>query len=106
MPNGPPLHNDTGRQRGWPSVSNSDWETLQPSLRTLLDEYGTGSFDFAFIDADKTAYRSYCELALDLLRPGGLLLIDNVLWGGRVIDPDEQDADTQAIRDLNQWFAW
>lgn len=74
------------------------------SLEAVLADGAAGQFDFAFIDADKTNYRRYCELVLELLRPGGLLLVDNVLWGGSVINPDKQDADTQAIRALNRWL--
>ncbi len=60
-----------------------------------------GTLDLAFIDADKSGYDAYYEGALRLLRPGGLLLIDNVLWGGDVADPTKSDADTAAIRALN-----
>jgi predicted O-methyltransferase YrrM len=60
-----------------------------------------GTYDFAFIDADKENYDGYYERALRLLKPGGLLLIDNVLWGGRVADASADDADTLAIRALN-----
>ena len=60
-----------------------------------------GTYDFAFIDADKENYDGYYERALRLLKPGGLLLIDNVLWGGRVADASANDADTVAIRALN-----
>lgn len=67
----------------------------------LLAKGGQGSFDLAFIDADKTGYDTYYEGALKLLRTGGLVLIDNVLWGGDVADPEKQDADTNAIRALN-----
>lgn len=74
------------------------------SLATLLDEEGPGGFDFAFIDADKTGYVNYCELILELLRPGGLMLVDNVLWGGSVINPAKQDEDTRAIRAVNEWL--
>jgi len=59
------------------------------------------SFDFIFIDADKTGYLEYIELSLELLRPGGLLALDNVLWGGSVIDRDDSDPDTVAIREVN-----
>ena len=59
------------------------------------------SFDFAFIDADKVNYQIYYELVLQLLRPGGLLLVDNVLWSGSVADDSIQDESTCAIRDLN-----
>jgi predicted O-methyltransferase YrrM len=77
---------------------------LAPALETLealLAEDGAGSFDLAFIDADKTNYRGYVEAALLLVRQGGLIAIDNVLWSGRVIDATDTDEDTQAIRDLN-----
>jgi predicted O-methyltransferase YrrM len=60
-----------------------------------------GTFDLAFIDADKSGYDGYYEGALKLLRPGGLVLVDNTLWGGDVADPSKQDADTKAIRALN-----
>ena len=60
-----------------------------------------GTFDLAFIDADKSGYDAYYEGALKLLRPGGLVLVDNTLWGGDVADPEKKDADTEAIRALN-----
>lgn len=60
-----------------------------------------GRFDLAFIDADKSGYDSYYEGALELLRPGGLILVDNTLWSGDVADPSKQDADTEAIRAIN-----
>ena len=60
-----------------------------------------GTYDFAFIDADKTNYDRYYERTLVLVRPGGLIGIDNVLWHSRVIDPSVNDADTMAIRSLN-----
>ena len=71
------------------------------SLDALLAEGAGGSFDFMFIDADKENYPHYYERGLQLLRPGGLMAIDNVLWGGAVADPARQDADTEAIRALN-----
>ncbi len=61
-----------------------------------------GSFDFAFIDADKENYDHYYEAALELVRIGGVIAIDNVLWSGAVIDPKKQDADTKALRALNR----
>src|SRR5262249_35913195 len=67
------------------------------TLRTLPN----GSFDYAFIDADKTGYDAYYERCLELLRPGGLIAIDNTLWDGRVADPTVNDPDTVAIRALN-----
>jgi caffeoyl-CoA O-methyltransferase len=77
---------------------------LAPALRTLdalIAEGQSGDYDFAFIDADKTNYMNYYERCLTLLRPGGLIVIDNVLWSGSVIDAADQDADTCAIRDFN-----
>ena len=61
-----------------------------------------GTYDFGFIDADKTGYDAYYERGLALLRPGGIMLFDNVLWGGDVADPSENDADTKALRELAQ----
>ncbi|HEY7901658.1 MAG TPA: class I SAM-dependent methyltransferase [Caulobacteraceae bacterium] len=70
------------------------------SLRALLDEGQGGHFDLMFIDADKTGYDAYYELGLQLLRPGGLMLIDNMLWSGAVADPADTSADTVALRAL------
>lgn len=78
---------------------------LAPALQTLdglIAAGAAGSFDFAFIDADKTSYRAYYERALTLIRAGGLIAVDNTLWEGRVADPKVRDADTQAIRDFNR----
>ena len=78
---------------------------IAPALETLeklIAEGETGSFDLAFIDADKRSYENYYERALTLLRPGGLILIDNVLWSGKVTDPTITDKQTQAIREFNQ----
>jgi caffeoyl-CoA O-methyltransferase len=77
---------------------------LAPALETLealVSEGRAGSFDFAFIDADKENYAAYYERALELVRVGGLVAIDNVLWSGKVADPEVTDADTEAIRALN-----
>ncbi|WKJ92079.1 class I SAM-dependent methyltransferase [Methylomonas montana] len=77
---------------------------LAPALETLnslIAAGDAGSYDMAFIDADKANYDGYYEQSLALLRTGGLLVIDNVLWNGQVIDPNIKDADTQAIRRLN-----
>ncbi|MGW2330192.1 O-methyltransferase [Streptomyces sp. NPDC001700] len=74
------------------------------TLSGLLAESGANSFDFAFIDADKASYRTYYEAALDLVRPGGLIAVDNTLFFGRVIDPAAQDPDTVAIRELNAFL--
>ena len=72
------------------------------SLDDLLDSGHAGSFDMAFIDADKTGYLAYYERCLKLLRTGGLLLVDNVLWGGRVARSEVMDEDTTALRALNE----
>ena len=98
----------------WTAVARRYWAeagvaskirlALAPALETLdalLADGRAGEFDLAFIDADKTGYDRYYERCLDLLRPGGLVLIDNVLWGGAVIDPDDDSEDTAAIRALN-----
>ena len=72
------------------------------TLAALVAEEGaTGSYDFAFIDADKPGYEQYYEHALTLLRPGGLLIADNVLWSGDVVDDSVQDEDTLALRAFN-----
>ena len=65
----------------------------------------SGSFDFVFIDADKPNYLGYFERCLKLLRQGGLLAIDNVLWGGEVANATAADEDTKAIRELNDRVA-
>lgn len=72
------------------------------TLQMLLDAGQGERFDFAFIDADKEGYATYYELLLRLIRPGGLIAVDNVLWGGAVIDPDKNDPDTEAIRQFNR----
>jgi predicted O-methyltransferase YrrM len=78
---------------------------LAPALATLdalLAERQEGRFDFAFIDADKENYDGYYERLLRLLRPGGLIVIDNVLWSGAVADQRAKDPETTALRALNQ----
>ncbi|NEO32098.1 MAG: methyltransferase domain-containing protein [Symploca sp. SIO3C6] len=78
---------------------------LAPAVETLdklLAQGQADSFDFAFIDADKSNYDAYYERSLQLVRPGGLIAIDNVLWSGRVADSQVQDNRTKAIRALNQ----
>ena len=72
------------------------------TLDALLSAGEEGRFDFAFIDADKSSYDAYYERLLRLIRPGGLIAIDNVLWSGKVADPNITDADTIALRALNQ----
>ena len=71
------------------------------TLAALIKDGRSGSFDFAFIDADKTSYDAYYEACLQLLRPGGLIAIDNVLWSGEVARP-AQDDDTAALQALNR----
>ena len=98
----------------WTSVARRYWKEagvehkiqlhLRPAVETLdslLAAGQAGTFDFAFIDADKVNYGAYYERALQLLRPGGLIGVDNVLWHGRVIDPKLHDEDTVAIRAFN-----
>lgn len=77
---------------------------LQPATRTLeqlLAAGEAGRYDFAFIDADKPSYDTYYELLLQLLRPGGLIALDNTLWSGHVADPNNRDPNTVALRALN-----
>jgi caffeoyl-CoA O-methyltransferase len=78
---------------------------LAPAIQTLDQRLAAGeadSYDLAFIDADKANYGEYYQRLLKLLRPGGLVLVDNVLWSGAVIDPEDQDEDTVAIRAFNK----
>ena len=78
---------------------------LAPALDTLDSELTSGqsgTYDFAFIDADKVNYLGYYERCLKLLRPGGLIAVDNTLWSGRVADAGVQDQDTQALRAFNE----
>jgi predicted O-methyltransferase YrrM len=99
----------------WTAIARRHWQgagvarkidlRLAPALVTLdalLLTEGEGGFDFAFIDADKGGYLGYYERALRLLRPGGLMLVDNTLWSGRVADPEVADEDTVALRHFNE----
>ena len=72
------------------------------TLDSLIANGESGSFDFAFIDADKNNYDHYYERAMVLVRPGGLIGIDNTIWYGKVADPDANDPDTAALKALNQ----
>lgn len=74
----------------------------QETLDKLLAAGEAGRFDLAFIDADKRGYESYYERCLALVRPGGVLVFDNMLWSGRVAQPGEKDEDTRALDALNQ----
>lgn len=98
----------------WTSIGQRYWEEagvaekidlrLAPALETLdrlLAEGNQGAFDFVFIDADKTNVNQYYERALLLLRVGGVIAIDNVLWGGSVADLSDQEPDTVALRHIN-----
>jgi caffeoyl-CoA O-methyltransferase len=98
----------------WTAIARRYWReagvaerielNLAPALETLdrlLAEGQAGGFDFVFIDADKPNYCNYFERALALLRPGGLVAIDNTLWYGRVADAGNHDSETEAIRDFN-----
>jgi predicted O-methyltransferase YrrM len=78
---------------------------LQPALETLREMLAAGEhgrYDFAFIDADKPNYENYYECCLELLRPGGVTMADNVLWSGRVADRSDRTADTIALRAFNE----
>jgi caffeoyl-CoA O-methyltransferase len=94
-------------KRHWLAAGVADKIDLRlgPAVATLdqlLAAGQSGSFDFAFIDADKNNYDNYYERALKLLRVGGLIGVDNTLWNGAVVDATRQDADTVAIRALNE----
>ncbi|MBL6752577.1 MAG: class I SAM-dependent methyltransferase [Nevskia sp.] len=94
-------------RRYWAQAGVADRIRLElaPALQTLdkeLQQGAAGSYDFAFIDADKGSYVYYYERCLQLLRAGGLIAVDNTLWSGRVADPACRDADTRAIRAFNE----
>jgi caffeoyl-CoA O-methyltransferase len=99
----------------WTSVARRYWDRagvankitlkLGPAADTLKALPASHTFDFAFIDADKTNYGIYYEEILKRMRPNGLILFDNVLWGGSIVDNSRQDADTQALRKLNDAIA-
>jgi caffeoyl-CoA O-methyltransferase len=99
----------------WTAIARRYWERagvagkitlkLGPAAETLRALPASHGFDFAFIDADKSNYRTYYEEILARLRRGGLILIDNVLWSGAVLDESNQSADTKAIRELNDFVA-
>ena len=93
-------------QRYWAQAGVGDRVTLRlgPGLDTLdglIAQGQAGTFDMAFIDADKVNYQGYYERCLTLLRPGGVVTVDNVLWGGSVIDESSQSDSTKAIRAFN-----
>ena len=72
------------------------------TLEKLIEEGHESTYDFSFIDADKINYQSYFEQSLKLLRVGGIIAIDNVLWGGKVIDKNDNEPATRAIRSFNK----
>jgi caffeoyl-CoA O-methyltransferase len=76
--------------------------TALETLERLLADGEAGRYDFVFIDADKENYVGYYERALELLRPGGLVVVDNTLWSGRVADPENAEPDTVALRHFNE----
>ncbi len=99
----------------WTSIARRYWKEgglenkirlyLAPAIETLdqlLKDGQQGAFDFVFIDADKENYENYYEKSLELIRVGGIIAIDNVLWGGKVIDPKVTDTATEAIRKFNK----
>jgi caffeoyl-CoA O-methyltransferase len=93
--------------RAWQQAGQASKIVLElgPALATLdrlIADGHSGQFDFMFIDADKTNYADYFERGLELVRSGGLIAVDNVLWGGRVADPQKVDEDTLAIRAVNE----
>jgi caffeoyl-CoA O-methyltransferase len=98
----------------WTAMARKFWEKagvaqrielrLQPALSTLdllISAGESGTYDFAFIDADKGRYMAYYERCLTLLRKGGLIVVDNTLWSGAVADASKDDEDTRAIRAFN-----
>ena len=97
-------------RRTWAAAGVTDKIELRlaPALDTLDDLLANdqaGTFDLCFIDANKDDYIDYYERSLRLVRPGGVICIDNVLWSGRVADPSDKDESTEAIRDLNTLIA-
>jgi caffeoyl-CoA O-methyltransferase len=99
----------------WTSIGKPYWERagvagkislqIAPALETLRANREDGAFDLAFIDAEKTGYAAYFEELVRLLRPGGVILVDNVLWSGEVINPEANDDDVIAIRAFNELVA-
>jgi predicted O-methyltransferase YrrM len=94
-------------RRYWAEAGVADKIELRigPAAETLRSLPLEPLFDFGFIDADKSSYRTYYEEILARLRPGGVVLVDNTIWSGRVLDTDVADGDSQAIRDFNDAVA-
>ncbi|RFF28808.1 MULTISPECIES: class I SAM-dependent methyltransferase [unclassified Wenzhouxiangella] len=106
---------DTSRE--WTDIARRYWQRagvderikleLRPALKTLEELLVSGcedTFDLAFIDADKTGYIDYFERCHELVRPGGLIMVDNTLWDGKVVDVAEDDENTEAIRAFNDYL--
>lgn len=102
----------------WTSIAQRYWKEagvehkidlrIAPAMNTLndlIDDGQAGTFDFAFIDADKANYGHYYDAVFTLMRPGGLIAVDNVLWSGKVIDATVTDPDTEALRTFNKKLA-
>jgi len=94
-------------RQAWQRAGVADRITLRiaPALETLRSLPAEPYLDLAFVDADKPGYRAYAEELIPRLRPGGLLLVDNVLWGGSVLDPESDRRDVEHIRAFNDWLA-
>ncbi|HXV01226.1 MAG TPA: class I SAM-dependent methyltransferase [Caulobacteraceae bacterium] len=88
------------REAGVEEIISARVAPAADTLRALIAEGAAGQFDMMFIDADKTSYDAYYELGLELLRAGGMMLIDNMLWSGRVADAADDSPDTAALRAL------
>jgi len=99
----------------WTAIARRAWASagvdhkielkLAPAAETLRSLPDTETIDLAFIDADKPSYATYYEELLRRLRPNGVILVDNTLWSGRVVDPGADDADTVALRAFNDMVA-
>ena len=99
----------------WTAIGRRYWEKagvshkirlqIAPAEQTIASLPERETFDLAFIDADKTGYQGYYEALLERLRPGGLIVVDNVLWGGSVVDLEKNDESTKAIRAFNDAVA-
>jgi caffeoyl-CoA O-methyltransferase len=99
----------------WTSIAREYWAKagvddrielrIAPALETLQSLPQEATIDLAFIDADKPNYRNYYEALLPRMRPNGVIGVDNVLWGGAVVDPDAKDENTTAIKAFNDFVA-
>src|SRR4051794_29192474 len=98
----------------WTSVGKAAWEQagvsdrielrIAPAIETVRAPPAERTIDLAFIDADKPMYGAYADEILERMRPGGVLLVDNVLWGGAIVDATENDENTVALRAFNDWL--